>query len=96
MRAEQAGLSRADDDIILAQAITDHRILVTLDGHFGDWAVLPLREHPGVIRVKVHPASNARVMQLLVPLLTGREAAQFANRLVIASPARVRWIKTAE
>jgi predicted nuclease of predicted toxin-antitoxin system len=48
IRAEQAGLSRADDDIILAQAIADHRILVTLDGHFGDWAVLPLREHPGV------------------------------------------------
>jgi hypothetical protein len=49
-----------------------------------------------VIRVKVHPASNANVMQVLVPLLTGREAAQFANRLVIAAPSRVRWISTAE
>lgn len=63
VRAEQVGLSRADDNIILAQAITGHRILLTLDGHFGDWAVLPLRKHPGVIRVKVHPVSNARVMQ---------------------------------
>jgi hypothetical protein len=89
-------LSRADDDVILAQAVTDRRILITLDGHFDGWAVLPLREHPGVIRVKGHPATNARVMQVLAPLLTGREAAQFANRLVIASPTRVRWFGTSE
>lgn len=93
-RAEEVGLSRADDNVILAQAIADQRILVTLDGHFGDWAVLPLQTHPGVIRVKVHPASPANVMQVLAPLLAGREPAQFANHLVIASPTRIRWIGT--
>ena len=95
VRAEEVGLSRADDDVILAQAIADHRILVTLDGHFGDWAVLPLSVHPGVIRVKVHPASTANAIQVLTPLLAGQEPAQFANHLVIASPTRVRWIGTA-
>ena len=65
VRASEVGLSRADDADILAQAVSDNRILVTLDGHFGDWAVLPLRTHPGVIRVKVHPASTERMMQIL-------------------------------
>ena len=95
VRASEVGLSRADDADILAQAVSDNRILVTLDGHFGDWAVLPLRTHPGVIRVKVHPASTERIIQVLGPLLVGRQPAQFSNHLVIASPTRVRWVGTA-
>lgn len=94
-RASEVGLSRADDADILAQAIAERRILITLDGHFGDWAILPLREHPGVIRVKVHPTSTDNVMQVLDPLLRASQPSQFANRLVIASLSRVRWIATA-
>ena len=95
VRAGEVGLSRADDADILAQAITQNRILVTLDGHFGDWAVLPLAAHPGVIRVKVRPTSTANVLQVLAPLFAGCDPAQFSNHLVIASPSRVRWIGTA-
>jgi hypothetical protein len=47
-----------------------------------------------VIRVKAHPASTGNVMQVLMPLLSGREPAQFANHLVIASSVRIRWIAT--
>lgn len=95
VRASEVGLSRADDAEILAQAIAQQRSLITLDEHFGDWAVLPLRTHPGVIRVKVHPTSTENVLRVLAPLLTGRAPEQFADRLVIVSPARVRWIGTA-
>ena len=94
LRASEVGLGRADDADILAQAIADRRILITLDGHFGDWAVLPLRAHPGVIRVKVHPTSTENVMRVLGPLFVGTESGQFTNHLVIASPTRVRWIGT--
>jgi predicted nuclease of predicted toxin-antitoxin system len=52
VRAGEIGLSRADDADLLAQALADNRVLPTLNGHFGDWAVLPLRAHPGVIRLK--------------------------------------------
>ena len=95
VRTGEVGLERADDADILAQAVSQGRILVTLDGHFGDWAVLPLREHPGVIRVKVHPTSTENVLQVLVPLFAGCDPAQFTNHLVIASPKRARWIATA-
>jgi predicted nuclease of predicted toxin-antitoxin system len=95
VRAEEVGLSRADDSEILAQAITAERILVTLDGHFGDWAVLPLHTHPGVIRVKAHPASTENVLLVLTPLLASHPPERFANHLVIAATNRIRWIRTA-
>ncbi|MBA7671899.1 hypothetical protein ES703_80068 [subsurface metagenome] len=58
IRASEVGHTRADDYEILQKAITENRILVTLDEHFGDWVILPLSKHPGVIRLKVilkHP-----------------------------------------
>ena len=95
IRASQIGLSRADDADILSQAIAENRILITLDGHFGDWAVLPLRIHPGVIRVKVHPTTTENVMRLLMPLFANSEPGRFPNHLIILSSTRIRWISTA-
>ena len=44
MRASAAGQSRANDAQILRKAIDEKRVLITLDGHFGDWVVLPFWE----------------------------------------------------
>ena len=93
-RAEEAGLARADDSDILACAISEGRVLVTLDGHFGDWAVLPLRSHSGVIRLRVHPTTTENVLRVLRPLLDGRSEKDFINQLLIAGPGKVRWIRT--
>jgi len=57
MRASEVGQARADDHEILQKAITENRILITLDEHFGDWVILPLSKHPGVIRLKVNPTN---------------------------------------
>jgi len=69
MRASEVGQARADDYKILQRAITENRILVTLDEHFGDWVILPLKKHPGVIRLKVHPTTANNVIKLLLPFL---------------------------
>lgn len=95
VRAKEVGQDRADDREILSQAIAQSRILITLDEHFGDWVVLPLSRHPGVIRVKVHPPTPSAVADLLVPFLAQHSAAEFRNQLVILSADRVRWIETA-
>jgi predicted nuclease of predicted toxin-antitoxin system len=58
VRASEVGQSRADDALILERAVKDRRTLVTIDNHFGDWVILPLSEHLGVIRVNVHPTST--------------------------------------
>lgn len=94
LRASQTDQSRADDLEILNFAIADGRILVTMDEHFGDWVVLPLSRHPGVIRLKVHPATSRDVIDRLVPFLDRYAADGFANHLVILHAAREKWIRT--
>lgn len=94
IRASEIGQSRADDSLILERAIKEGRTLVTLDGHFGDWAVLPLSKHLGVIRVKANPTTSSNVAKVLLPLLANHSPVEFHNKLVIASSTRVRWIDT--
>jgi predicted nuclease of predicted toxin-antitoxin system len=96
VRASETGQARADDALILERAVQEQRTLVTLDGHFGDWVVLPLSEHCGVIRVKVHPSSTENVAKVLLPLLANHSQTNFRNKLVIVSLSRVRWIQTTE
>ncbi|MEW6068425.1 MAG: DUF5615 family PIN-like protein [Nitrospirota bacterium] len=95
LRASEIGQSRADDQQILQKAISENRILITLDEHFGDWVVLPLSRHPGVIRIKAYPTTSEKVLNLILPFLKGHSIEQFKNHLVILSERRAKWIFTA-
>ena len=95
LRASEVGQARSDDFEILQKAIAENRILVTLDEHFGDWVILPLSEHPGVIRLKINPTTSANVISLLLPFLRIYSSFQFKNNLVLLSPRRSKWIFTA-
>ena len=95
MRASEVGQARADDHEILQKAITENRILITLDEHFGDWVILPLSKHPGVIRLKINPTTSKNSIDLLSPFLRIHSSAQFRNHLVIFSPKRAKWVYTA-
>jgi predicted nuclease of predicted toxin-antitoxin system len=94
LRAAETGLARADDDLILEKAIQENRILLTLDEHFGDWVILPLKKHPGVIRIKVNPATTENVLNLLLPFLRLHSNLQFKDHLVILSATRAKWVLT--
>ena len=95
LRASETGQARADDYQILEKAISEKRILITLDKHFGDWVVLPLSSHPGVIRIKVNPTTSEKVIKLLSHFLRNHAAEQFKNHLVILSEKCAKWILTA-
>jgi predicted nuclease of predicted toxin-antitoxin system len=95
LRASETGQARADDHEILEKAIDDKRILITLDEHFGNWVVLPLSKHPGVIRLKINPATAKNAIQLLKPFLRLHSQNEFKNYLVILSSKRSKWIYTA-
>lgn len=95
IRASETGQARADDQQILNKAISESRILITLDEHFGDWVILPLSRHPGVIRLKVHPATSENVAKILLPILSLYSQEQFRNYLVILSEKLSKWIRTA-
>ena len=87
--------SRADDEEVLHLASNDDRVLITRDGDFGDWTVLPLHEHAGVIRVETKPTTTAEAVAVLVPFLAAARQEDFRNHLVIVSRTRVRRIRTA-
>ena len=95
LRASEIEQSRYDDQQILQRAITENRLLVTLDEHFGDWVILPLSRHPGVIRIKVHPTTSEKVLNLLLPFLRMHTQEQFKDHLVILSEKRAKWVRTA-
>lgn len=95
VRVSEVGMARADDAEVLTRAVRDGRVLVTLDEHFGDWTVLPLSEHPGVIRVKADPATTAQVLDILLPFLNRYRGRDLANMLVIVRSTGIRWIRTA-
>lgn len=96
VRAGEVGQSRADDAEIMTRIIEEGRSLITLDEHFGDWAVLPLNNHPGVIRLKIHPPLTETLAQHLLSFLRRHEQPELANRLIILSSQRERWVNTAE
>ena len=95
LRASEVGQARADDYQILQKAIDENRILVTLDEHFGDWVILPLSKHSGVIRLKINPTTSNNAIKLLLPFLRLHSSDQFKNYLVILSPIRSKWVYTA-
>ena len=96
LRASETGQERADDREILENAISKNRVLVTLDEHFGDWTILPLSKHPGVIRIKVNPTTSKNILDVLIPFLRGHSPHQLKNHLVILSPGRSKWILTSD
>ena len=94
VRVSETGHARADDEQILRKAIADGRVLITLDEHFGDWVVLPLRRHPGVIRVKANPTTPENILRILIPFLNEKRQAEFEDHLIILSEKKVKWILT--
>jgi len=96
VRAEDVGQARADDAEIMARIVDEGRSLITLDEHFGDWAVLPLGKHPGVIRLKIHPPLTGMLAARLLSFLRRHKQTEFENRLIILGLQRERWITTAE
>ncbi len=95
LRASEIGQARADDYQILQKAIVENRILVTLDEHFGDWVILPLSKHSGVIRLKINPTTSKNAIKLLLPFLRLHSSDQLKNYLVILSAKRSKWVYTA-
>jgi len=94
VRLADVGMARADDAEVLRRAGRDGRVLVTLDEHFGDWTVLPLSEHNGVVRVKADPATTDRVIDVLLAFLARHHDRDLHNTLAIVRSTGIRWIRT--
>ena len=96
LAVSEIGMATADDAEIMEWATTNNRTVITLNDHFGDWAVLPLSRHPGVIRLKVNPTTTENTLNLLLPFLKNHQDKDFTNSLVIVRSSGIRWITTAK
>lgn len=79
---------RSDQDII-AQAVSEDRVLVTFDKDFGELAFRAgLSASSGVVLFRISPASPSRVAQLSVAVLESRN--DWAGYFAVVEENRVR------
>ncbi len=86
----ECGLSGADDSVVRAFAIENGRILVTLDADFANVLRYPPSNTPGVIRLKVHPATEGAIDVLLRSTILRLARMNLDGKLVVADPKRIR------
>jgi len=85
-----SGLSGAADSVVRAFAIKGDRILITLDADFANVSRYPPGNSPGVLRLRIHPATEGAIDALLrstIPRLVG---ISLKAKLVVADSKRIR------
>ncbi len=90
--ASDVGLARSKDEEILAHARESGRILVTRDRDFGR---LALRRglSPGILYLRMMPATVASVHQELAAILGSYTEARLREAFVVVEPGRYRFRK---
>jgi predicted nuclease of predicted toxin-antitoxin system len=86
----ELGLSGADDPVVRHAAIQQERILVTLDGDFANVLRFPSAETPGVVRFRIHPATEEAIdaaLRLAIPRLAQMS---LAGKLVVVDERKIR------
>jgi predicted nuclease of predicted toxin-antitoxin system len=86
----ELGLSGANDSVVRASAIQAGRILVTLDADFANVLRYPPSNSPGVIRLRIHPATEESIDALLRSAILRLVGMNVEGKLVVADPKRIR------
>lgn len=86
----ELGLSGADDSAVRASAIERSRILITLDADFANVLRYPPANSPGVIRLRIHPATEGAIDVLLRSTILRLTGMSLEGKLVVADPKKIR------
>lgn len=86
----EAGLSAEPDSGIRDYAITENRVLVTLDADFANILRFPPDATPGVIRLRVHPPTESALCRLLEWALPRLRSRALTGKLVVVEAGRIR------
>jgi predicted nuclease of predicted toxin-antitoxin system len=87
---QQAGLASADDDVLIQLALDEGRIITTHDKDFGAILRYPLKQHGGVILLRLRRPTPKNAAQALERVLTTISAEQLMGRVVVVEDARIR------
>jgi predicted nuclease of predicted toxin-antitoxin system len=86
----EVGLSGAADPAVREFAIEAGRVLVTLDGDFANVLRYPPAATPGVIRLRVHPATEVAIEALLAWAITPLAEVDLRGKLVVVDKNKIR------
>lgn len=86
----ECDLSGADDSVVRAFAIGSGRILVTLDADFANVLRYSPSDSPGIIRLRIHPATERAIDDLLRSTILRLAGMDLDGKLVVADPKRIR------
>jgi predicted nuclease of predicted toxin-antitoxin system len=84
------GLSGAPNEEVRRFAIENRRILVTLDADFANVIRFPPEQTPGVIRLKVHPATERKIRATIQRAVLFLENIDLAGRLAVVDEDKIR------
>ena len=86
----EVGLSGATDEQVLRFAIENDRVLVTLDADFANVMRFPPEQTLGVVRLKVHPATEERIRQAIRRALLFLHNIDISGRLAVVDDEEIR------
>ena len=86
----EVGLAGATDEQVLRFAVKNKRVLVTLDADFANVIRFPPEHTLGVVRLKVHPATEERIRQSIRRALLFLQNIDIAGRLAVVDEERIR------
>lgn len=86
----EIGLSGSSDTVVRMTAIQSNRVLVTLDGDFGNILRFPPGETPGVVRLRLGPATEAAISRALLRMVMLLGSRDLAGKLVIVDDDKIR------
>lgn len=85
-----AGLSGAADENVLRFSIENNRILVTLDADFANVIRFPPESTPGVVRLRIHPPTEAAIREALRRVLLLVRNTDLRGRLAVVDQRKIR------
>ena len=88
--AEDRGLSSADDEVVLAQAISEDRLFLTRDMDFSNILLYPPEKYLGIIVLKIKPERVDAVHRTLASALSYFTQESICQTLVIVDRSKFR------
>jgi predicted nuclease of predicted toxin-antitoxin system len=91
------GITGADDDAVLAAAVAEGRILVTMDHDFGNVPSFPPESTCGVAILNLPGSASRRLLATLMQsFVDAREQGALKGKLWIVEPGRIRERQSSE
>jgi predicted nuclease of predicted toxin-antitoxin system len=86
----ELGLSGTGDSMVRATAIEDGRIPIALDGDFANVLRFPPAGTPGVLRLRVHPATERKIDIALRWAILRLAGMDLHGKLIVVDGRRIR------